>query len=51
MLVKLKSLPNPEPQQDTLAADQIPHPISESHIKRDQILIGPGKEINSSSRI
>ena len=42
----IESLPNPEPQQDTLTADQIPHPISESHVKRDQILIGPGKEIN-----
>ena len=42
----IESLPNPEPQQDTLAADQIPHPISESHVKRDQILIVPGKEIN-----
>ena len=42
----IESLPNPEPQQDTLAADPIPHLISESHVKRDQILIGPGKEIN-----
>ena len=41
-----ESLPNPEPQQDTLAADQIPHPISEPHVKKDHILIGPGKEIN-----
>ena len=42
----IESLPNPEPQQDTLAADQIPHPISEPHVKKDHILIGPGKEIN-----
>ena len=40
----IESLPNPEPQQGTLVADQIPHPISE-HIKKDHILIGPGKEI------
>ena len=40
----IESLPNPEPQQDTLAGDPIPHPISESHVKRDQILVGP--EIN-----
>ena len=42
----IESLPDPEPQQDTIAADQIPHPTSEPHTKRDQILIGPGKEIN-----
>ena len=42
----IESLPDPEPQQDTIAADQTPHPISESHAKRNQILIGPGKEIN-----
>ena len=42
----IESLPNPEPQQDTLAADQIPHPISEPHVKKDHILIAPGKEIN-----
>ena len=42
----IESLPNPEPQQDILAADQIPHPIPESQIKRDHILIGPGKEVN-----
>ena len=38
----IESLPDPEPQQDTKAADQIPHPTSEPH----QILVGPGKEIN-----
>ena len=42
----IESLPDPEPQQDTIAADQTPHPTSEPHTKRDQILIGPGKEIN-----
>ena len=42
----IESLPNPDSQQDTLAADQIPHPISEPHVKKDHILIGPGKEIN-----
>ena len=42
----IESLPNPEPQQDILAADQIPHPIPESQIKMDHILIGPGKEVN-----
>ena len=42
----IESLPNPEPQQDILAADQIPHPIPETQIKRDHILIGPGKEVN-----
>ena len=30
----IESLPNPEPQQDTLAADQIPLPISEPQVKR-----------------
>ena len=42
----IESLPDPEPQQDSIAADQIPHPTSELHTKKDQILIGPGKEIN-----
>ena len=42
----IESPPDPEPQQDTIAADQTPHPTSEPHAKRDQILIGPGKEIN-----
>ena len=42
----IESLPNPEPQQDTITADQIPHPILEPHVKKDQILIGPGKENN-----
>ena len=42
----IESLPNPEPQQDTIAADQTPHPISEPYAKKDQILIGPGQEIN-----
>ena len=42
----IESLPDPEPQQDTIVADQMPHPISEPHAQKDQILIGPGKEIN-----
>ena len=42
----IESLPDPEPQQDTIAADQTPHLTSELHTKKDQILIGPGKEIN-----
>ena len=42
----IESLSNSEPQQDILAADQIPHPIPESQIKTDHILIGPGKEVN-----
>ena len=42
----IESLPNPEPQQDILAVDQIPHPIPESQIKMNHILIGPGKEVN-----
>ena len=42
----IQSHPNPVPQQDTLAADQIPHSIPEAQVKRDYILIGPGKEVN-----
>ena len=42
----IESLPDPKPQQDTIAADQTPHPISEPHAKKNQILIGPSKEIN-----
>ena len=42
----IESPPNLEPQQDTITADRIPHPISEPHVKKDQILIGPSKEIN-----
>ena len=42
----IENLSNPEPQQDTIAADQTLHPISEPHTNKDQILIGPGKEIN-----
>ena len=42
----IESLSNPEPPQDILAADQIPHPILESQIKMDHILIGPEKEVN-----
>ena len=42
----IESLPDPEPQQNTIAADQTPHLTSEPHTKKDQIFIGPGKEIN-----
>ena len=42
----IESLPNPEPQQDILVTDQIPHPIPESQIKMDHIFIDPGKEVN-----
>ena len=42
----IESLPNPEPQQGILAADQIPHPIPDSQIKTDHVLIGLGKEVN-----
>ena len=42
----IESLPNPEPQQGTLAADQIPHSIPEPQIKMDHVLIGLGKEVN-----
>ena len=35
----IENLPDPEPQQDTIAADQTPHPISESHAKKNQILM------------
>ena len=41
----IENLSNPEPQQDILTADQIAHPIPESQIKMDHILIGPGKEV------
>ena len=42
----IESHSNNVPQQDTLAADQIPHSIPEAQVKGDQILIGPGKEVN-----
>ena len=42
----IESHPNPVPQQDTLAADQVPHSIPEAQVKRDYILIGPGKGVN-----
>ena len=42
----IESLPNPELQQDVLATDQIPHPIPDSQIKMDHVLIDPGKEVN-----
>ena len=42
----IESHPYPVPQQDILAADQIPHSIPEAQVKRDYILTGPGKEVN-----
>ena len=42
----IESLPDPEPQQNTITADQTPHLTSEPCTKEDQILMGPGKEIN-----
>ena len=42
----IESLPNPEPQQETLADDQIPHPVLEPQTDKDNILIGSSKEIN-----
>ena len=42
----IESLLDSKPQQNTIAADQTPHLTSEPHIKKDQILIGPGEEIN-----
>ena len=42
----IESLPDPEPQQNTITADQTPHLTSEPHTKKDQILMGPGKGIN-----
>ena len=34
----IESLPNPEPQQNAMTADQIPHHTSEPHTKKDQYL-------------
>ena len=42
----IESLPDSEPQQNTIVADETPHLTSEPHTKKDQILMGPGKEIN-----
>ena len=42
----IESLPDSELQQNTIVADQTFHLTSEPHTKKDQILIGPGKEIN-----
>ena len=42
----IESHPSPIPQQDTLAADQIPNSIPEAQVKRDYILTGLGKEVN-----
>ena len=35
-----------KPQQDTITTDQTPRLTPEPHTKNDQILMGPGKEIN-----
>ena len=35
-----------KPQQDMITTDQIPCRTPEPHTKKDQILMGPGKEIN-----
>ena len=42
----IESLLNSEPQQETLAADQIPHLTLEPQIEKDKILVGPSEEIN-----
>ena len=42
----VESLPDPEPEQNTVTADQTPHLTSEPYTKKDQMLMGPGKEIN-----
>ena len=42
----IESLPDPEPQQNTITTDQTSHLTSEPCTKEDQILMGPGKEIN-----
>ena len=42
----IESLPDPEPQQNAITADQTPHLTPEPYTKKDQILMGPGKEIN-----
>ena len=35
-----------KPQQDTITTDQTPHLTPEPYTKNDQILMGPGKEVN-----
>ena len=44
----IESLPDPEPQQNTIMVDQTPHPtpLPLPHTKKDQILMGPSKGIN-----
>ena len=42
----IESLPDPEPQQNVITANQTPHLTSKPYTKKDQILMGPGKEIN-----
>ena len=42
----IESLPDPEPQQNTIMVDQTPHFTPGPHTKKDQILMGPSKGIN-----
>ena len=42
----IESLSDPEPQQNTITADQTPHPTPQPHMKKDQILMGLSKGIN-----
>ena len=42
----IESLSDPEPQQNMITGDQTPHLTSELHLKKNQILMCPGKEIN-----
>ena len=42
----IESPSNITPQQDTITTDLTPRPIPEPHTKSDQILMGPGKEVN-----
>ena len=39
-----------KPQQDTITTDQTPRLTHEPHTRNDQILMGPGKEINLQDR-
>ena len=42
----IESLPGPEPQQNAITVNQTLHLTPQLHTKKDQILMGPGKEIN-----
>ena len=42
----IESASDLKPQQDMMTTDQTPHLTPEPHTKNDQILMGPGKEIN-----